>query len=151
MKNLHKKNKNEDGFSLLEATVATVIMLVVLLSVFSAFTYSIVFNSGNNKRSQCLSVLQKQIELYRSYKFTPTVTDDALLGGTKAAQYATSSDGTNFKVEVTVDDDPLTTGTQVDTTKTLKEITITVSPTNKVESWQTSVVSSVTLRRVRGN
>lgn len=143
--------KREAGFSLLEATIAIVVLLIVLLSVFSVFTYSVVYNTGNNTRSQALSILQREIELVRSYKFTPTVTDTELTGGTKAAKFVSSADGTNFRVEVIIDDDPLTTGLQTDATKTIKDITITVTPTNKVESWKTVIASTVTLRRVRGN
>lgn len=151
MNKLICKKKDEAGFSLLEATVAIVILLIVLLSVFSVFTYSVIYNTGNNTRSQALSILQREIELVRSYKFTPTVTDTELTGGTKASKFVTSADGTSFKVAVVIDDDPLTAGTQTDATKTIKDITITVTPTNKVESWKTAIASTVTLRRVRGN
>lgn len=151
MNKLIFKKRDEAGFSLLEATVAIVILLIVLLSVFSVFTYSVIYNTGNNTRSQALSILQREIELVRSYKFTPTVTDTELTGGTKASKFVTSADGTSFKVAVVIDDDPLTTGTQTDATKTIKDITITVTPTNKVESWKTAIASTVTLRRVRGN
>lgn len=151
MNNSKKNNKNEDGFSLIEAVVASVILLVVLLGVSSVFTYSVIYNTGNNNRSQALSVLQREIELVRSYKFTPTITDSELVGGAKAPKYVTSADGTSYKVEVTIDDDPATAGVQVDSTKTLKEITILITPTNQVASWQTAVASNAVMRRVRGN
>jgi Tfp pilus assembly protein PilV len=145
------KNKNENGFSLIEATAATVIMLVVLLGVSSVFTYSTIYNTGNNTRSQALSILQREIETIRIAKFTPSITDETLTGGEKAAKYMTAADGTNFKVVNVVDDDPFTTGIQVDSTKTLKEISITITPTNQVAGWQTAVGTSVVMRRVRGN
>ena len=151
MKSQLRKIKNEAGFSLLEALVAIVIMLVVLLGVFSAFTWAVIYNTGNNTRSQTLSVLQREVELIRSYKFTPTITDDVLTGGEKVAKYVTSADGSNYKVLVVVDDDPYTAGIQINSIKTLKEITITVTPTNAVATWQTSNVSRVVMQRVRGN
>ena len=151
MKSNLRTRKNEAGFSLLEALVALVIMLIVLLGVSSAFTYAVIYNTGNNTRSQTLSVLQREVELIRSYKFTSTITDDTLTGGEKVAKYVTSADGSNYKVMVVVDDDPFTTGNQINTAKTLKEITITVTPTNKVAVWQTSNISTVVMRRVRGN
>ena len=157
MKSLRKQKecfgakREEAGFTLIEAVFAIVIMLITLLGVFSVFTYAIIYNTGNNTRSQALSVLQREVELVRSYKFTPAITDTELTGGTKAAKNSTSADGTSFKVEVVVDDDPLTSGVQTDNTKTIKEITITVSPSNQVAGWQTAVPATVVMRRVRGN
>jgi prepilin-type N-terminal cleavage/methylation domain-containing protein len=147
----YQKLNNQAGFTLIEAVMAIVILLITLLGVFSVFTYAIVYNTGNNTRSQSLSVLQREIELVRSAKFTPAGTDDSILGGTRAAKNILSGDNSSYKVEVTVDDDPLIDGIQIDSTKSLKEITVTVTPTNKVASWQTAVASSVTMRRVRGN
>jgi type II secretory pathway pseudopilin PulG len=148
---LKLKNKNENGFTLIEATAATAILLVVLLGAASVFTYSTIYNTGSNIRSQALSVLQREIETIRIAKFTPSVTDETLTGGEKAPKYVTAADGTSFKVVNVVDDDPFTAGTQVDSTKTLKEISITITPTNKVASWQTAVGTEVIIRRVRGN
>ena len=146
-----KNKKNELGFSLLEALVAIVIMLVVLLGVFSVFTYAIIYNTGNNTRSQARSVLQREVELIRNYKFTPTVTDSEMTGGEKAAKYVNAADGTNYKVVVKVDDDPSTAAIDTVSTSSLKEITIIVSPTNKVADWQTAASTQVMMRRVRGN
>ncbi len=145
------RQRSQSGFSLIEAVMSIVILLIALLGVFSVFTYAIVYNTGNNLRSQALSVLQKEVELIRSAKFTPIITDDTLIGGEKAAKNSTSADGTSFRVEVTVDDDPLTAGIQVDAAKTIKEVTIIVSPTNQVAGWQTAVPATVVMRRVRGN
>ena len=50
----------------------------------------------------------------RSAKFTPLVTDQTLTGGTKTPKTVTTGDGTKFKVETTVDDDPSTDGIQID-------------------------------------
>lgn len=151
MESLLNRIKDEKGFSLLEALVAIVILLIVMLGVFSVFTYAIIYNTGNNTRSQALSVLQREVELVRSYKFTPTVTDAELTGGEKAAKYVDAADGSNYKVVVKVDDDPTTT--QIDTiaTSTLKEITIIVTPTKKVADWQTAASTQIVMRRVRGN
>jgi Tfp pilus assembly protein PilV len=148
---LKDRNNGEAGFSLLEAVMSTIVLLVTLLGVSSVFTFSISRNTGNNRRSQALSVLQREVELIRSYKFTPTVTDSDLQAGAKAAKYSTSADGSSYRVEITVDDDPFTTGIQTESTKTLKEVTVTVTPANMVDSWQTAVPTTLTIRRVRGN
>ena len=149
--NLVKDKKGETGFSLIESVMAISILLITLLGVCSVFTYSIVYNTGNNRRSQGLSVLQKEVELIRSAKFTPALIDSTLSGGVKAAKNINSADGSIYKVEVTVDDDPLTAGVQTDNAKTLKEITITVSPATQEAGWVTSVPATIVMHRVRGN
>jgi Tfp pilus assembly protein PilV len=150
-------SNEETGFSLVEVIIAMLVMTVMLLGTLTVFTYAVQYNRGNNLRSQSLTVLQQEAEVYRSTKFTPTVTDAVLLGGTKTPKTATSADGTVFTVTTTVDNDPDTTGIQTSETMptgrpcTLKEIKITVSPQNASAGWQTAVVSELTIQRVRGN
>ena len=139
------------GFSLIEVIIAMVILMIVLLGVFVTFTYAVNYNAGNNSRSQALAVLQQEIELLRSAKFTPTITDANLLGGKQPARIVSSADRNRFRVEITVDDDPFEGDIQIDDTKTLKEITLTVTLENPTPGWQTAVPATVILRRVRAN
>lgn len=143
----------EAGFSLVETTCALVILLIALTGVVTTFTYAINYNAGNNSRAQALAVLQQEVEQMRSAKFTSAVngTDSSLTGGKKAARIVNSADNKQFRVEVTVDDDPFTDDIQIDSTKTIKEITVTVSLNNPTPGWQTAVPATVILRRVRGN
>ena len=149
--------KSQKGFTLVEVAIAMVILLVALLGVFVTFTYAINYNAGNNSRAQALAVLQQQVELCRSAKFTPEVMDGSssvfdLTGGTKATKTVTSADGGRYLVDVKVDDDPSTT-TVIDTNslKTIKEITIKVTLDRPTPGWQTSLPATVVLRRVRAN
>jgi type II secretory pathway pseudopilin PulG len=141
----------EVGFSLVEVIIAMVILMIVLLGVFVTFTYAVNYNAGNNSRAQALAVLQQEIELLRSAKFTPEMTDTNLLGGEQAERIVSSADGNRFRVKITVDDDPFTGGVQTDATKTLKEITLTITLENPTPGWQTAVPATVILRRVRAN
>jgi prepilin-type N-terminal cleavage/methylation domain-containing protein len=144
----------EAGFSLIEVCCALVIILIALLGVAFSFTYAINYNAGNKSRSHALAVLQQRVEQLRAAKFTPTVTDAVLTGGVKAAETVTVPSGERFKVEVTVDNDPLAAGIQTDATvpaPTLKEITVTTSLASPSPGWQTAVPSRVVLRRVRSN
>lgn len=145
------KRRGESGFSLVEVIIAFVIFLIALLGVFITFTYAVSYNAGNNSRVQALSLLQQEVEQMRSAKFTPTVTDSSLTGGAKTPRKVTSADGNGFKVAVIVDDDPFTAGVQTDTTKTIKEVTVTVTLESPTPGWQTSVPATVILRRVRAN
>lgn len=149
-------SKGECGFSLIEATIALLILMIVVMGVFAAFTYSTVYNTGNSRRSQALSVLQREVEDLRSLKFNPppAVIDPLLAGGIKAPRTVTAADGAIYLVEVTVDDDPFTPNTpnpQIDATKTLKEITLTVTPNGSNGTWITANRTRVIFRRVRSN
>jgi Tfp pilus assembly protein PilV len=150
-----KGEKNENGFSLIEVTIALIILLISVLGVFAVFTYATVYNRGNSRRSQALSVFQKRIELLRSAKFTPTIYNDPLLtGGIKAPEIVTSDgDNATYLVETIIDNDPFTDGVQTtgDSTTTLKEITIIVTPQKTTKAWVLSSPTKVVLRRNRAN
>ena len=150
MNHIEVKN-TEQGFSLIETVIALTILLPALMGVLVTITYAINYNSGNSLRSQSLAVLQQQVEILQSAKFNPTVIDQVLTGGTKLPVVVKNSDGKNFRVEISVDDDPLTAGIQTDSGKTLKEISVKVFPENSFAGWQTSVPATAVLRRVRGN
>lgn len=156
----------ESGFSLIEVVIALLILFVAILGVFAAFTYSTTYNTGNSRRSQALSVLQKEVELLRSAKFLPqprgadSVTaspgaDDGrrdLTGGVKPERLMTAADGTRHRVEIVVDDDPYVDGVQIDPLKHLKEITVTVTPLGSdANSWETGYRTTAVFRRARSN
>lgn len=152
---LSKKTNGEAGFSLVEVIFALVILLVALLGVFVTFTYSINYNAGNSSRSQALAILQQEIELMRSRKFTsaPNGTDPALYGVDNYQKTATSLNGNKFKVTTSIDNNPLTPAIDVDENlkPTIKQITITVTLDSPTPGWQTSLPATVVLQRVRGN
>ena len=106
------------GFSLIEAVIALLVIMIALLGVFSAFTYAIMYNAGNKARSQALSVLQQEVERYRAAKFngtpstdnfTPGTPDDGrrdITGGRKATRIVAAPSGLSFSVNVSVDNAP---------------------------------------------
>ena len=160
--------KREDGFTLIEAVIALVILMIVVTGVFAAFTYSATLNTGNSRRSQALSVLQKEVELLRSAKFvhqaaggadsyTPANCDDPrrnLTGtadGTPRTLHCPAIDGMTYTIETEIDDDPFTDGQQIDATKHLKEIRVTVTHPARPGSWETAYVTRAIFRRVRAN
>lgn len=151
----NSEKKGEDGFSLIEAIIAITILTFGLLSVVTIFAYSVRTNTGNSQRAQALAVLQREVEILRSAKFTPQTTDAALQGGTRTNPPVTTPDGTTYQIEVTVDNDPFLANVQDETpphnTKKLKEITLTITPQRASENWVTAMPTRVVLRRVRGN
>ncbi len=149
-----KARTGEAGFSLVEIAVALVIILIALLGVVFSFTYAITYNAGNNSRAQALAVLQEEVEFLRSKKYTPTLTDTELTGGTKTPKTVVSPNGGTFSVRVFVDNDPWTDGIQDEATvpnPAMKEIEIRVRLENPSPGWQAAVPATIVMRRVRGN
>lgn len=144
----------EAGFSLIEVAVALVIIMIALLGVVFAFTYSITYNAGNNSRAQALAILQEEVEFLRSKKYTPTITDTELQGGVKSPRTVVSPNGGTFVVSVFIDNDPSTGTIESETdvpNPAMKEIEIQVVLANPSPGWQMAVPATIVMRRVRGN
>ena len=91
--------------------------------------------------------------MLRSKKFTPSPngTDEALLGGEKPERVETVN-GSRFRVNIKVDNNPQTAAIEGESvTTTIKEITVTVTLDSPTPGWQTAVPATVILRRVRSN
>ena len=119
-RNRAQQRTSERGFSLVETSVAMVILMVAGLGVASLFTYSIRYNSGGNDRALAISIAQQQIEQLRSVSFT-----DAVLNvQTATVLTPIVSNGRTYRVTKTV------TGSNNNAagTPTLKTITIRVDP-----------------------
>src|SRR6266481_4347066 len=112
---------SQRGFTLIETTIAMMIMMIAGLGVASLFVYSISNNSGGNDRAVAISIAQQHIEQLRSVQFT-----DSILNVSTATVLTpdTVSNGRTYRVTRTV------TGSNNDTggNPTLKTITIQVDP-----------------------
>ena len=113
----------ERGFTLIETSIAMVIMMVAGLGVVSLFVYSISNNSGGNDRAVAISIAQQQVEQLRSVGFTDSILN--VSAATVLTPY-TVSNGRTYRVTKTV------TGSNNDDSgnPTLKTITIRVDPTS---------------------
>lgn len=119
--NTAQRSATERGFTLIETSIALVILMVAGLGVASLFTYSIQYNSGGNDRALAISIAQQQIEQFRSVAFA-----DPILAVSAATVLTpnTVSNGRSYRITKTV------TGSNnnVSGNPTLKTITIRVDP-----------------------
>lgn len=149
----------EYGMSLVETTIALVIIMVALLGVVHSFTYAVTYNAGNAVRAEGLAILQREVETMRAAKWTSSGTAPEVVstGPTCDPVVTTtpSSNGGTFRIERTIDDDPFTDGCQkIDdpiNPPQLKEITLTVRLAAPSPGWQFAVPATVVFRRTRGN
>jgi Tfp pilus assembly protein PilV len=124
----------EQGFSLIETTIAMLLMLVVALGSASLFSFSIYNNSGGSDRAVSLAIAQQAMEALRGATFNGTTTDARLNAGT-TTQSGVIRDGRSFTVARTV----------ADISTTLKTITITVRSEAIVTGWASGAGGTITL------
>ncbi len=119
--NTAERCDTERGFTLIETSIALVILMVAGLGVASLFTFSIQYNTGGNDRALAISIAQQQIEQFRSVSFTDPI---LAVSVATALNPDTVSNGRTYRVTKTV------TGSNNDAggNPTLKTITIRVDP-----------------------
>ena len=176
----YRKERGDQGFTLIEVIISLVIMLVVVLGAFAMLTLAITYNAGNKARAQSTAVLQQEVERYRSAKFNSTATDPFesplapelcrlngqrdLRGRERSECIVIANDGSGrtFTVSSMVDNEPAEHGIQTESYNcrtpldtvipcSMKEITIEVQLADPSPGWQTSVPVKAVFRRVRGN
>lgn len=117
----------EAGFTLIETSIALVVMMIAALGAASLFSFSINYNTGASDRLVGLALAQQQLESIRGAQFNSTTTDTILAGGT-VVQSGLIRNGKHYKVTTTIDDNPATLAIDVNAATTLKRITVTVVP-----------------------
>jgi type II secretion system protein I len=70
------------GFTLLETTIAMVVMMIAVLGALSVFAYCIRNNSAANDRELAMAVAQQKLEQLRSVSFTDSSLDATPTTGT---------------------------------------------------------------------
>ena len=118
------REANQLGFSLLEAVIALLLMLIVALGSASLFSFSIYNNSGGSDRATSIAIAQQALERLRSAQFNSTTTDPSLNAGT-TVQAGVVRASRKFTLTVTI----------TDITTTLKSITVTVVPESIGKGW----------------
>ena len=126
----HKSANGESGFTLVETTIASLVMLVGALACSSLFVFSLQNNVGGSERALAMAVAQQQLEQIRSVAYT----DSTLIAGTTSSTVRNGE--RNYTVQRTVVDETNSGGTA----KNLKTITITVTPQTGEPWMRTSVV-----------
>lgn len=148
-------HRTHRGFTLAEVLVAGMLLIIICVGVLQTYVHAIKINRGNNLRMQALSVLQQEVEFYRSLAFIPVGSDAEIAGGTHIRPQRTSADGRVFDITVVVDDipgDTPDTEPDIDPTSTFKQITITAVPNvSEREGWLQELNTTVTVQRVRSN
>lgn len=123
--------KDQRGFTIIEATIASLVMMVGALAMSSLFVFSTHNNVGGSERALAMAVAQQQLEQIRSVSYE----DATLTAGTFDSTVTTG--GRDYSVQRVVADEK----NDDNSLKQLKKITVTVTPVSGGPNWtQTSVV-----------
>jgi Tfp pilus assembly protein PilV len=134
-----KRVRGQRGFTLIETTIALLIMMIVMLGVASVFAFAIANNSNGADRAQTLAVAQQRLETLRNVDYSETTTHaDLTVGAHTLTVYRgdVGEAGRKYKIDWNVEDN---------STGTLKTITVNVTPITAGPSWAASVSSWATV------
>lgn len=132
----NKTANGEGGFTLIETSIAMVVMMVAALACSSLFIFSIQNNVGGSERALSMAVAQQQLEQIRSVAYE----DSTLDAGT--TNVTVNTGGRTYAVQRVVADDLNTDNS----TKRLKRVTITVTPQAAGPNWTRTPVVLVSYR-----
>ena len=131
-----KNKKGQQGFTLMETSIAMVVMMVGALGIASLFVFSTQTNVGGGERALAMAVAQQQLEQIRSVSYE----DTTLIEGTATSTVRSAQ--RNYTVRRTVAQETNADGSP----KQLKRITITVTPQAGGPNWLSTPVVLVSLR-----
>lgn len=139
MKTQTPKNKNfkgQQGFTLMETSIAMVVMMVGALGIASLFVFSTQNNIGGSERALAMAVAQQQLEQIRSVSYEDTTLNVGTVTST------VQSGQRNYTVQRTVAEET----NPNNSSKQLKRITITVTPQAGGPNWLSTPVVLVSQR-----
>ncbi len=125
----------QQGFTLVETSIAMVVMMVIGLAAAGLFVYAVKYNAGANDRALAIAIAQQRMERLRKTSFT----DAALAAGTVTESY--NSGGRLYNVVTTVCNTSDCGGSA-----TSKLITVQVAPAASGTDWSRSAITIITKR-----
>lgn len=132
----HKTTNSQRGFTLVETTIASLVMMVGALAISSLFVFSTQNNVGGGERALAMAVAQQQLEQIRSVSFEDTTLNVGTVTST------VRNGARNYTVQRVVANEMNANGSA----KQLKKITITVTPITAGANWLRTPVVLVTYR-----
>ena len=155
-----KRARTQAGFTLLEAAIALVVLMVIGLGIASLFTYSIQANGKADDRELAMAIAQKRMEWLRTIPFTTQTRSLAYSypnGGLAATATAGVSEtvlnaGRSYTVNTIITDLNFVPAGQPDAGAcTLKRIQVSVTPAVATTNFETVNVYTVRSTQVTGS
>jgi type II secretory pathway pseudopilin PulG len=147
-----KRRPDERGFTLIETSIALVIMMIVGLGAASLFFFASNYNSSASDRQLATGVAQKRMEWLRNIPFDPTTRSLAYAQGGLAATGANGvtetieNGGRRYGVVTTITD----LASDPNGRPTLKRITLQVTPLGAGNALGSITITSIRATTVLG-
>jgi type II secretory pathway pseudopilin PulG len=151
--------KQQAGFTLLEAAIALVILMIIGLGIASLFTYAIQANGRADDRELAMTIAQKRMEWLRTIPFT-TQTRDVAFSFPDGGLQATSADGVSETVQnagrsytvrtVISDLGFVPVGNPDAGASTVKRIQVSVTPAGAATAFETVTITTQRSTQVSG-
>jgi Tfp pilus assembly protein PilV len=160
MQNARLKNHSRQrGFTLLETSIALVVLMIVGLGVASLFTYAINANGSADDRELAMAIAQKRMEWLRTIPFTTQTRQLAYsipnggLGATSEAGVTevVTNAGRGYSVNTIIRDVSFVpAGNPDENQPTVKRIQITVTPAGSASAFDAVTVTTLRSTQVPG-
>jgi type II secretory pathway pseudopilin PulG len=154
------RKQEQQGFTLLEAAMAMVVLMIIGLGIASLFTYAIHANSNADDRELALAIAQKRMEWLRTIPFT-TQTRSLAYSFPNGGLAATTAGGVNetvtnagrsYVVNTVIDDlSFVPVGNPDAGAPTLKRIQLSVTPAGAATTFETVTITTQRSTQVPGS
>lgn len=155
-----KRGATQRGFTILEAAIAMVILMVIGLGIASLFTYSIQANGRADDRELAMAIAQKRMEWLRTIPFTMQTRSlaysfpDGGLAATATEGFpeTVTNAGRTYRINTTISDlNFVPTGKPDAGACTLKRIQVSVTPATATTLFETVTVYTQRSTQVPGS
>jgi len=134
MKGTQGRARAARGFTLVETSIALLVLLVAGLAASSLFVYAIKYNTGANDRAVAQTIAQRQMEVLRKTTFSNIAA---------STETVTVNGNRQFTLAVAVCNDG---SAACGGSTSVKRMTVTVTPLSAGSALRINAVSLVTLR-----
>src|SRR5215204_5571406 len=147
------------GFTLLEAAIALVILMIIGLGIASLFTYAIQANGRADDRELAMAIAQKRMEWLRTIPFTTQTRHVAFAfpdGGLEATSAAgvtetVTNAGRSYVVNTVIQDlSTVPAGDPDEGEPTVKSIQVSVTPAGAATVFETVTINTHRSTQVTG-
>ena len=154
-----RTDSTQRGFTLLEAAIALVVLMIIGLGIASLFTYAIQANSRADDRELAMAIAQKRMEWLRTIPFTTQTRTVAfsypngglastVLGG--VTENVTNA-GRSFVVRTIITDQGVVPAGNPDAgAPTLKRIQVSVTPAGAATAFESVTITTQRSTQVTG-
>ena len=157
---MNKHKQNQAGFTLLEAAIALVIIMIIGLGIASVFAYATKANGRADDRELAMATAQKRMEWLRTIAFTTQTRSLAYSypnGGLQATAAAgvtetVTNAGRSYVVNTVIEDLSFVPAGNPDAgAPTVKRIRLSVTPAGALTSFESVTISTLRSTQVVGS